>query len=261
MALSNWDMLAFDSNGPSHFGSVANHDGVTVALYKNWLQITRRVSSTTGPRWRRTEQVSERHEATVHSGELRIGSWSIHARRGPQNGIYVIAESSRWDQQAPGDHQVDKKLLVGCGVYGYTNPAESYECAAVDLGVDPATLMTSTVLDERNEQRAVVGFRGDAAGFEMVTIARDVPDAEWVGVLPESVGYLKAFVQDYLRGDCGADGWLGSALAQIPWDQAERCNQGDLFFEDAVGFVQAGTAPGHAADPLLIQTLGRRPDG
>jgi hypothetical protein len=252
MALSNWDTLAFDIEGPSHFGSVVNHEQLVVSLYKNWLNVSRMTRSTTGPPWRREDHLHENHVATVNEGELSVGSWSIRARRGPQNGVYVIATSARWDGQG---NALNKGFLVGCGVSGFTDPTEPYLALAIDLGVDPDTLMTGSQLgDDGNDVRSVVGFRLRGAGPELVTVAEvDVPEPEWVGVLPDSVNYLKGFVQEHLR-EHGADMW--PELAEIPWDQAERCNQGDLFFEDALGAAATASAPGDAEDPLLIQALG-----
>jgi hypothetical protein len=252
MALSNWDTLAFDIDGPSHFGSVVNHEQTVVSLYKNWLNVTRMVRSISGPPWRRHDKVTEEYVATVNHGELHVGAWTIHARRGPQNGIYVIATSARWNQHEP----VERAFLVGCGVSGYTDPTESYQGAAIDLGVDPDTLMTSAG-EDGEDGWSIVGFRIGSPEFVSVAVGVDVPEAEWVGVLPESVNYLKGFTQEYLRDDCIVDSWPSQELTKIPWDLAERCNQGDLFFEGALGTAAHTTAPGDATDPLLIQTLGK----
>jgi hypothetical protein len=253
MALSNWDTLAFDIGGPSHFGSVVNHEQVVVSLYKNWLNVTRMVRSASGPPWRRQDKLSENHVATVREGELSIGSWTIRARRGPQEGVYVIAVSARWDGQG---NAVDKALLVGCGVSGFTDPTEPYQALAIDLGVEPETLMTSSTLtDDGEDVRSVIGFRLRDTGTELVTVAdHGVPEPEWVGVLPDSVKYLKGFVQEHLR-EHGAD--LYPELAEIPWDQAERCNQGDLWFENVLGAAATSSVPGDAEEPLLNQALGR----
>jgi hypothetical protein len=253
MALSNWDTLAFDIDGPAHFGSVANHEQIVVSLYKNWLNVTRMHHSMSGPPWRRHDRLEESHVATVHEGELSVGSWTIRARRGPQNGVYAIATSAQWNAHG---RPTAKNFLVGCGVSGFTDPTEPYLATAIDLGVDPDSLMTSSELDyDGNDVRSVIGFRTRSAGPQMVTIATGVPEPEWIGVLPESVSYLKGFVQEHVR-EHGTDLW--AELAQIPWDQAERCNQGDLFFETALGAAAEITAPGDAGDPLLIQALGKR---
>jgi len=260
MALSNWDTLAFEVDGPSHCGAVTNHDNAILSLYKNWLNLDRLVTTTSGPPWRRRETLHEQHEATIYEGDLRIGSWSIFARRGPQNGIYVIAHSARLDVVGK---QTDTAMLVGCGVYGYTDPTEAYIGRAIDLGLDPATLMTMSELDVKGrDHRTVVGYRDPGDG--LVTVATAVPESEWVGVQPESVNYLKAFVQEHILKECGSEGWPGNALATIPWDESERANQGDLFFEAALGVAIDVTAPGEAETPLLaqaVQDMAPKPGG
>jgi hypothetical protein len=250
MALSNWDMLAFDVDGPSHFGFVVNHANVALSLHQNWLEVTRMVRSTTGPRWRRRDSITEQHEGTIFEGHLRLGSWSICAQRGPQDGIYVIATSVDSEVRAAG-----KAFLVGCGVYGYSKPSCWYAERALELDVDPDTLM--------NAEDSIIGFRSRGDIFTPVTVAAgQLPEPRWVGVTPDSVVYLRHLVDEYIRDECaeGLIGWLGPALAAIPWDQAERCNQGDLFFEDALGAMAPTTAPGAADEPLLTQALGVRQD-
>lgn len=256
MAMSNWDCLAYTLRGPSRNGRVTNGRGQTVEIRKNWLNVTEARTTARGVWPRRQHAVSHRPRARVTEGNLSVGDWYIVARRGPQDGIYVIAYSAAWDLEH--DCYVDKALLVGCGVAGYTNPEEQYIAEAIDLGVDPDSLMiTSTLDDDGEDERSVVGlYAGDDGSKGLVTVATDVPDSEWVGVLPDSVGYLKAMVADCQRDMYPSGWWPGRELSDIPWDAALRFNQGDLFFDEHIdGVPDTATVPGEADEPLIMQFL------
>lgn len=235
-------------------GRVENYRRSTIEIYKNWLTVTDTRSVVSG-RWprKRTSDV-QRLRAHISEGCLQVSGWHITARRGPQNGIYVIAYAA--DADLVGDW-ADKALLVGCGVAGYTDPTEEYIGDAIDQGIDPSSLLKTTTLGPDGSTRhSILGFRtGDRPAT--VVIARDgVPESEWVGVLPESVAYLKAMVGEAIRNDHLVVSWPGRELSEIPWDEAQRANQGDAWFDAHLeGLGVTVTAPGEADDPLIAKVL------
>lgn len=247
MALSNWDCLAFDLGGPHRSDRMTNWRGYTVRIVKSWVNVTETRTAVSG-RWpRREPKLVEYRRARINEGDVVIGDWRIVACPGPQSGIYVIAFSA--DHDLVGD-PVNRALFVGCGVYGYTDRAREYEDQAIDLGLDPATLRLTTVEDDQSSDLRVVARRGDG---DLVTVADDVEDDTWLGVLPESVGYLKGMVNEFIRTERYL-GWPCDELARIPWDKSERMNQGDLFFEEEFGIALESTPPGEAEAPVAVQT-------
>jgi hypothetical protein len=227
MALSNWDCLAYTLDGIG--GSAAtNHSGHTLAIYKNSLLM----------------QHDGKYVAHITHGEIHVGDWEIRAWRGPQDGVYVVARAARYDTD--GEHH-DKALLVGCGVYGYTDPTERYREVAEAKGIDPDALMVSAEVDGT---RTVVGF----VDHQMVLVAENPPPSEWVGVQPSSLGYLRTVVDE--ATDALADTWAADALDAVPWRSLTRSNQGDQYFKDQdVALGDVATRPGEARRPLLEQVL------
>lgn len=252
MALSNWDLLAFDLDGPCH-GSLVNHAGVTVEIYKNWLYLHDRGKGD-GPSPYTGDVVGE-----VHAGTLQLGYWDIRARRGPQDGVYVVAWSAHWvgpdhgvgasegwnDDSVVG--RADKALLVGCGVAGYSDEIEPFAEQIVASGADPDSLAVVTTWTADGEaMRCLEGMIDE----KFVVIAVDVPEAEFVGVLPSSVDFLRAMVDEVIDEHRYGD-WPTDALRALPWDDAVRANQGDMFFVGG----EATTRPGEADTPILGKLL------
>lgn len=243
MALSNWDTLSFTMNGPSLDGAATNDENCTLEIYKNWVLATAPETTTRPKWWPKPDGTVMEEVARIQHGELTIGRWQIVARRGPQAGVYIVAHSARWYDGDVGGGYHDKALLVGCGVYGYSEPGEQYLPLAAELGVDPDLMMVSSTGDHHQ----LVGVRDG----ELVVVADDLPEAQWVGVLPESV----LFLRDLAAEVAGDGGWAQDALQAIPWDRAERCNQGDRYFGDLGVDVPGGTAPGAPAPPILEQAF------
>lgn len=244
VALSNWDTLAFDQEGPCG-GAVTNHLGATVEIYKNWVYL------------RKGDSV-----AKLDQGKLSWEAWDIEARRGPQDGVYVIAHSSQWMK----DKRAEERLLVGCGVYGFDDPADEYADRIAELGGDYADMDQLVCMVSRMEDGTWVNelefFREDG---ERVVIATDVRDPEWVGVTPESLTFLQDMVAS--SGHMKPVGrfdprtiWPGSGLAVIDWGAAQRQNQGDVFLADQLGLGSFATSPGDAEAPLLMQALEQHPE-
>jgi hypothetical protein len=233
MALSNWDTLAFNLNGPC--SGKADAGGWRVEIYKNWLYVHHDDVLVT----------------TIQDASMRIGTWEIRARRGPQEGIYLVAWSAQLD--ADGTYR-DKALLVGCGVYGFTDPADDYADLIATLGVDPA--LVGTVYSGDQHEPKLVAFTPEGG---QIVIAERCRPAEFVGVQPASVQYLRDVVDEVIKENTVAvlneSYWPGPELAVIDWDHALRANQGDMFFESRAGTEVTGTPPGEADTPVLLQAL------
>jgi hypothetical protein len=247
MALSNWDSLSFTMHGPSLDSAVTNHENHTIEIYKNEVHISGPQAART-KRWLRPPETPVQALGRIEYGELIIGQWHITAVRGPQAGVYVVAHSARWDSLVSddGDRFHDKTLLVGCGVYGYREPVgEEHRAKAQALGVDPDTLMVGVT----GSHHQLIGMRD---GQLVVVTAADDADLAWEGVLPSSVEYLKTLVDQEIE----EGGWPAEVLRALPWDRAERCNQGDRYFGDqGVDVPDLVTAPGAAVVPLIHRAL------
>lgn len=110
MALSNWDTLALTVEGPTS-GVFTSPLGVSVEIYKNWLYVH-------DPDTWREGRYSKPVVMEIQHGEVNYRDVCILAKRGPQEGVYVMMWSGyEWSPGAD--------MMVGCGVYGYADRDEA----------------------------------------------------------------------------------------------------------------------------------------
>lgn len=105
MAISNWDTFGITEEGKfaSEFKSKL---GFTIELYKNSLHIHDTKA------WEEKGGFSKPIVLVVEEGNFQYKDVTIVAKRGPQNGIFVIITTG-WGFDS------SLKFLIGCGVYGY----------------------------------------------------------------------------------------------------------------------------------------------
>lgn len=226
MALSNWDTLAIDETGASISGSFVSPLGVRVEFYKNWLYVYDEKAYQEGGTFTNSCVME------VQSGDITYKDVVISAVRGPQGGIYAQV-STQW-------YKDDRKIMVGCGVYGYEYPPAPCGHDANILGS-----RSSTGKDGKWITRCV-------------ECEQIIPDCKWVGVLPESLEFLRnmvlEFVPDYLSKE-QQDNHINTKLANA-LSTALRFNQGDAFFATAYGEDIPATAPGEVNRPMIETLIG-----
>jgi len=124
MALSNWDTMAWDTDGKPCAGTTIFQNKIRVSIYKNWLHI---------------EDLRKKYQkvsSTVNSGDFSFHvpgtrDWvDVKARRGPQESVYVYIEYTHcWNKGKK--YNFDKLRFFGIGCYGYDSE--------VWVGVKPET--------------------------------------------------------------------------------------------------------------------------
>lgn len=263
MALSNWATLAVNQEGPCA-GAVRNHHGVTIEIYKNWLYVQ-------DPKgWDEETGFVGPYVMQINEGDISFKGWKVIARRGPQNGVFVVAYSAGYDKESKSeDYQakyIDRRILVGCGVYGYSSHEEMYRTEIEALGGDfsDPKLMVHTEYSPEGETLVVAQFHEAAEGEEkghIVELGRieKVDDVPFVGVTPESLDFLKAMVAEiadvsWIKND--KPYWPNTDILALDLDAALVGNQGDWFFEGAFGENLSGTPVGETpSEPILTQVL------
>lgn len=111
MALSNWDLLAFNTKAESCDG-VFNYKGTSVEIYKNWAHIMNEKM------WQDGHGFIEPILGTINQGDLHIGGITIIAERHEeQNSIFIVCVGGYTDE---------KEIMVGIGCSGYINEARIY---------------------------------------------------------------------------------------------------------------------------------------
>lgn len=182
---------------------------------------------------------------TVQSGEMSLKDVHIFAKRGPQNGIYCIVY---WSNFEP----VPKEGCELCGV----KPAEDGKKDAY-------------------HERACPKVFGAMLGIGCYGYS----DSEFVGVLPKSVEFLRAWQQESVTekhryGQTSIEpgkkpkttyttrtvtsNTFEDYIRNIPLGGGQRFNQGNAFFANALGDegLLAPTEPGKATPTVAERLMG-----
>ena len=110
MALSNWDVVAWDEKGKPCEGVLHTPDGVIVEIYKNWVSV---MDASAYDAWNDEHKAFIRpYIMNIDEGVLSYKNIRIFVKRGKQNGVYVVAIY----------HNVETdviKAIYGVGCYGF----------------------------------------------------------------------------------------------------------------------------------------------
>jgi len=261
MALSNWDMLAFDSDGKPCSGRIKGFlEGTSCEIHKNRLYVHDSKSR------RKSNMFSNGTIAQIYEGELSVSDFHIVAARGPQDSIFVIVESLKHHEQEDGKpyRPPDVRRMAGIGCYGFSYI--DYDELRVKFGLDPEYEGFSfgcCTIEGKSE--AVVTFvtndnDGKAKLIECQLSKEEACeyDYKWLGVLPstyaEFIKWLKLIDSFAAMDDYAV--WLAKVEASEPL----RANQGDMFFAVNAGIELPVTAPGEAEQPILMDICSNKAD-
>src|ERR1700722_13804521 len=110
MALSNWDTMAFDSNGKSCSGDFVFSNGTKISIYKNWIYLYDPTL------WRDGDSFFKPCIGEVDSGNMDIAGIKIVAHRhSEQSAVFLYATRGRNET---------KQIFSGIGCSGYMNDLE-----------------------------------------------------------------------------------------------------------------------------------------
>jgi hypothetical protein len=111
MALSNWDTMAWDSDGNNCEGSCMSNNWVSekrnsVEIYKNHLNVL-------APKmWADDSQFIKPYIAQIQEGEIALAGFNIYAARGPQEAVFTVIDTN------PAVYG-NKLFFGGIGCYGF----------------------------------------------------------------------------------------------------------------------------------------------
>jgi len=243
MALSNWDTLAFDSEGKACDGKLEGFlKGTFVEFYKNWLYIHDEAS------WVEGRGYMAPVVAKVSSGFVDISGFEIISKRGPQESIFAYAECHDYKNK-------QERRMAGISCYGYDDPSERL---LQGVGLDPkkyevvdhATRISANLTEL---VRAKNKETGEEKEYELANAEGDY-DSQYVGVLPstfeEFMSWLKE-VDELYEYDKEYKLWVG----KIEENPKIRFNQGDAFFAGHAEADIPGSSVGKASAPVIESIL------
>jgi len=237
MALSNWDLLAFNTQGKSCDG-VMSYKDTTIEIYKNWAYISNdKMWYVNGT------EFANPVIAEIQSGNIQIAKINIIAERHEhQNSIFIICKGGY-------NTKGDMEIMCGIGCSGYMNTGKIYsERMGLDLSYDWCS-SSSTCNGKTTE--TLTGFH-KTRKMQQVVVPDNIlipEDDHWTGV--DEITY-KAFIQFIERIDENNEiilpkGYLNKLKKAVP----KRFNQGDRYFEKNLGMKIPKTKIGKSDKPVF----------
>jgi hypothetical protein len=248
MALSDYDMLAFNHKGEPCNGVVKNEKGNSLEIYKTWLYVR-------APKmWQPGSDFCDNIIASIAEGQMHIGGFKVQAKRfSRQNTIFVLATYSKGPKYTT-------QYFGGIGCRGYGSKIEQilkengmlkqakannehwHDCASNELNGKWSHYI------ENMEARTKIVYwqakhKDDQYPYE----------ADWVGVDKEMLRRYWQWVEKGLEDDY--DHSLKRWIKRCKKGAALRVNQGDLFFSKYLGVDPQATEPGQAEKPLILDML------
>ncbi len=268
MALSNWDTMAFGSDGKSCEGSFTNpKNKAHIDIYKNWAYLRSPAKNPDAD-----YQYTGDTIAQIDSGEASILGFHISAiRHKDQDAIFLYVECT---EDRGENTPADQKRFVnhrfgGIGCYGFKDTVAEVLTKLGRTPQDNEYWSSGSVMEGDNLKHYISCFKKGAtpAGDKVEEIiyhdeAKDGPldyADDWVGVKPET---LEAFFQ-WLEGREQRDAFNEDYFAWVHACRASeklRYNQGDAFFATNLNLELPATEVGKAETPFLLQALNKKED-
>lgn len=249
MALSDWDTMAFDSDGKPCNGIIEGFlEGTNAEIYKNWLYIR------DAKMWCEERGYMKPTIAEIFEGCISISDFDIRAVRGPQRAIFVSIKCIRYHEQKKDEEyrEPDIRRMAGIGCDGYTDPciimmkeldldADKWE--SWGWGHSSEGTYSLCVMNRETEKLEHFNFPNDSKY-----------EPEWIGVTDET---YRAFI-DWLKSFDDDDDDYRKWISKIEASKGVRFNQGDAFFANRLGFDVPATEIAAAEKPILQQAFEKQ---
>lgn len=265
MALSNWDTFAIGTDGKTCPG-ILNVEGAYVELYKNWAYVGHHNLKKDGGE-SLVPPFTDGCLAQIWEGNVQMCRFDIHAKRGPQNSIMLLAIYTDYQ-----DKKTVKKFLGGIAGCGYDDVTgrimqaagkkrlpRGYEFYSVGYGYEPNDKKTVSLdlISKEKIEKDNKGRLQKKVKFGWIKIPfKEGLEAEWIGLQPETIHIFYEWITSLVKeiDEEELTEWFNS----IEWTRLTRVNQGDKFFSDKLGLKEQETKPGRPMQPIIEQLLGKK---
>jgi hypothetical protein len=241
MAMSNYDLLAFDDKGRPCNG-VFKSGNTTAKIYKNWLYIS-------NPKmWVKDESSFVKPTiAQINGGGcVNLGKMEMHTTWDDhQDSIFVFCQYIHY-----GKKRTNTKRMVGIGCVGFINTTRVY---VEKMGLDPTKDWTggSSHHDGISEEIVSCFIDEGRRGIEEHVVPEKfiIPyEDSWIGVDAKTyqnfLKWLEGLVKDYILDK--------EYFELIKKQEPIRANQGDLYFANALGLPKEGTPVEKSDAPMIV---------
>lgn len=197
MALSNWDMMAFDTAGKPCNGKLMGPGGANVRIYKNWVYVSHPLM------WHESLGFVRDTIAHVNVGCMQLAGFDlIIARYAAQEAVFVLARTKN-------------EWMAGIGCQGYEDKTS---VLMADLGIVEAEWEFFSKF-WKNESVGLHCFRGGES-HDFIVPNEPKYDTVWTGVLPSTVIAFQKWLLAILpiQDDRPDHEWVNA----IDWDHATR---------------------------------------
>ena len=265
MALSSYDTLAFDTGGLPCSGTFINSQNKAVLeIYKNWLYIHDKAT------WNDKTNFTKPVIAQVNEGNLMLAGFDIRARRGPQDGIFVYATTSRYFKQKNRSIEITRFAGIGC-----SGEIDKVEAILTKLGraseceSDGWCESSGTKLDKKGDPvMAPEGYTYNTHRIENLITGEEIIfwdeqlqgpykyDYCWVGVKRETLAEFFKWLEG--MADVGTeypDKAMAAWIKSCKKCKAVRYNQGDAYFNRMAGLPLRASYVGKSKAPLITNMI------
>jgi len=251
VALSNWDTLAFNTDGKPAGGSLELPSGAVAEIYKNWLYIHHPKMQT------ESSGFASNCIAQIQHGEVQLAGFDIiAARHDLQNSVFVFVQHHEYEPRK-------EYYMAGIGCYGFKdnldwlkeNRPEIYKRIPEKYLDEEKYWHSSCSSYPSGEWGAHFFPEADDNydpddNYQLVIKSTECPRPElsdlWIGVNQET---FKAF-QEWLETVAPKE-----YLAKIDLNKALRFNQGDAFFAANLGGETPATEVGQQQPTIFSEII------
>lgn len=262
MALSNWDTLAFDSEGKPSRGNFTAPNGVSVEIYKNWLYVRRpEMSKKDAEKWNKLTNWSNGTISQVDDGNVTIFGIEIKTKRHAlQSSVFCYIETREYTGPPENKYSqsVEHRMCgIGCGGFistlGWLKDKHPKVYARIDpMYFDDKKYMQFTSHTNQNDKWSI-DFLGYSKKIKGKKFKMPMPYPEagemWTGVTEKTA---TAFLK-----------WLKTVAPKEYYNKIDiknglRFNQGDGYFADNLKGEELNATPiGQAGQPTALKLINR----
>ena len=193
--------------------------------------------------------------ASFDQGVITIAGMELHAKRGPQESIFLFAKHHKYSKNS-----VKTLYMAGISGYGWDDPLPRLLKAAKKKTPKGAQVMMGVSYEGPGKEFEVAslwwygkkGKIGKVVHDWIKLPRRKYLEARWTGITKPTVREFFKWLEEQIE-EAGPEAWKW--FKKIKQKKAARFNQGDAYFARAFKKPIPNTKPGKATEPILMKRI------